>query len=112
MTRESCPARWSSADSWWTARVSPVKSLISATRAIRSSLRGQGDPCHGAVLETYLRKAGGRKYKKAALGLVALGGWRTTRPPRSRGPPLRLATLLPSAREVVYPQIGRAHAAT
>jgi SagB-type dehydrogenase family enzyme len=50
--------------------------------------------------------------REAALGLVALGGGAPLPPPAPAAPPLRLATLPLSAREVAYPLIARAHAAT
>jgi len=49
---------------------------------------------------------------EAALGLVALGSAAQAPPAAPDAPPLRLATLPLSAREVDYPQIARAHAAT
>jgi SagB-type dehydrogenase family enzyme len=50
--------------------------------------------------------------REVALGLVALGSGAPAPPSPSPSPPLGLATLPPSAREVVYPQITAAHAAT
>ncbi len=50
--------------------------------------------------------------REVALGLVALGGGAPPPPPAPAAPPLGLATLPLSPREVTYPQIGRAHAAT
>ncbi len=50
--------------------------------------------------------------REVALGLVALGDGGQAPPPPPAMAPLRLATLPLSAREVTYPQIGRAHAAS
>jgi len=50
--------------------------------------------------------------REASLGLVALGSGLPAPESAPPAPPLGLATLPASPREVVYPQIGRAHAAT
>jgi SagB-type dehydrogenase family enzyme len=50
--------------------------------------------------------------REVALGLVALGRGAPLAAPAPPAPPLGLTTLPLSAREVTYPQIGRAHAAT
>ncbi len=50
--------------------------------------------------------------REVALGLVALGAGAPAPAPAPPAPALGLATLPLSAREVAYPQIGRAHAAT
>jgi hypothetical protein len=50
--------------------------------------------------------------REGALGLVALGGGAPAPDAAPPAPPLGLATLPLSAHETVYPQIGRAHAAT
>lgn len=50
--------------------------------------------------------------REVALGLVALGAGAPPPPAAPAAPPLALDTLPLSAREVAYPQIGRAHAAT
>jgi SagB-type dehydrogenase family enzyme len=50
--------------------------------------------------------------REVALGLVALGSGAAAPPPAPPSSPLGLATLPLSAREVRYPQIERAHAAT
>src|SRR5262245_2960031 len=44
MIRVSCPARCSSPDSWDTPRLSPVKSLMRATRAMRPTASLSGSP--------------------------------------------------------------------
>jgi SagB-type dehydrogenase family enzyme len=49
---------------------------------------------------------------EVALGLVALGGGAAAPPPAPAAPPLGLATLPLSAREISYPEILRAHTAT
>jgi SagB-type dehydrogenase family enzyme len=50
--------------------------------------------------------------REVALGLVALGAGAPPPPPGPAISPLGLATLPPSAREIAYPLIGSAHAAT
>ncbi len=50
--------------------------------------------------------------REVALGLVALGTGAPPPPPPPATPPLGLVTLPPSSREVAYPLIGLAHAAT
>src|SRR5215475_13184643 len=50
--------------------------------------------------------------REVALGLVALGTGVAPPPPAPAISPLGLATLPPSAREIAYPLIGRAHMAT
>jgi SagB-type dehydrogenase family enzyme len=50
--------------------------------------------------------------REVALGLVALGSGAPAPPGASPSLPLGLGTLPPSAREVAYPQITAAHAAT
>jgi SagB-type dehydrogenase family enzyme len=50
--------------------------------------------------------------REVALGLVALGSGAPAPPAASPSLPLGLATLPPSAREVAFPQIAAAHAAT
>src|SRR5262249_41343267 len=50
--------------------------------------------------------------REVALGLVALGAGAPPPPPAPAIPPLGLATVPPSSREVAYPLLGLAHAAT
>src|SRR4029453_8373975 len=50
--------------------------------------------------------------REVSLGLVALGSAGQQPPPAPAIVPLGLTTLPPSAHEMTYPQIGRAHAAT
>jgi SagB-type dehydrogenase family enzyme len=50
--------------------------------------------------------------REVSLGLVALGSTGQQPPPAPAIVPLGLTTLPPSAHEMTYPQIGRAHAAT